>query len=164
VLPLLLALVFAPWTHPLGFAPTVRWQTGASGTTSSAYVGQAHPVATAVESAAWIARGVRYRDHATADPPNKTLAHLPPNAVIVWAVIFAPVQNEKPIRLDFDNAQRFACCEATYVAGGEYELTGTGPGRTYSMIVRIYFGSRPTGKLKAEAQLALGRLRLPSPR
>jgi hypothetical protein len=164
VLPLLLTLAIAPWAHPLEFTPSAGWQEGASGTTGSAYVGQAQPAPTALESAAWTAQNVRYRDRATADPPNKTLAHLPPNGLIVWAVIFAPVQNGKSVRLDFAHAQRFACCEATYVAGGEYELTGTGPGRAYSVIVRIYFGSRPTRGLKAEAQLALGRLRLPSPR
>ena len=34
-------------------------------------------------------------------------------------------------------AKRFDCCEAAPVAGGEWELTGAGPGRAYSVIVRI---------------------------
>jgi hypothetical protein len=118
-----------------------------------------------LESAAWIARSVRYLDDPTADPPNKTLQHLPRQAVIVWAVIYSPVESgQKPIRLALNNAKYFACCEASYVAGGEWELTGSGRGRAYSVIVRIYFGSRPTGAMRAEAQRALNRLQLPPPR
>jgi hypothetical protein len=155
----LVALALAPWTHPLAFAPLHGWQTGMSGNTRSAYV------KTVLESSAWIARNVRYRDDATADPPNKTLAHLPRNGVIVWAVISTSAQNgAKPIRLALGTAKRFACCEGAYVAGGEYELSGSGPGRGYYVIVRIYFGSRPTGALRAEAQRALDRLELPAPR
>jgi hypothetical protein len=154
----LAALALAPWAHPLAFRSLLGWQTGMSGT-HSAYV------RTLLESSAWIARGVRYRDDATADPPNKTLKHLPRDGVIVWAVIDNPAQNgTKPIRLDVGKAKRFACCEGAYVAGGEYELTGSGPGRGYYVIVRIYFGSRPTGSLRAAAQQALDRLELPAPR
>ena len=142
------------------------WQTGMSGNTHSVYVSPAAKrVATPLESSAWIARDVHYRDDATSDPPNKTLAHLPSNSVIVWAVIFNPVQRgDKPIRLDLSKAKRFACCEAAYVAGGEYELAGSGPGNAYSVIVRIYFGSRPTAPLRNAAQRALDQLALPSPR
>jgi hypothetical protein len=90
------------------------------------------------------ARNVRYRDRATADPPNKTLTSLPPNGMIVWAVIFNPAQSgAKPIRLNLSRAKHFACCEGASLAAGNYELTGSGPGSTYSVIVRIYFGSRP---------------------
>ena len=153
----LVALALAPWTHPLAFAPLHGWQTGMSGNTRSAY-GK-----TVLESSAWIARNVHYHDNATADPPNKTLAHLPRTGVIVWAVIFNPAEKgSRSIRLDLGKAKRFACCEGAYVAGGEYELTG--PGRSYWVIVRIYFGSRPTGALRAEAQRALDRLELPAPR
>jgi hypothetical protein len=155
----LVVLALAPWTHPLAFAPLHGWQTGMSGNTRSAYV------KTVLESSAWIARNVRYRDDATADPPNKTLAHLPRNGVIVWAVISTSAQNgAKPIQLELNEAKRFACCEGAYVAGGEYELSGSGPGRGYYVIVRIYLGSRPTGALRAEAQRALDRLELPAPR
>lgn len=119
---LLLALTLAPWAHPLGFRPVPGWQTGASGNTRSVYVGHGARVAAPLESAAWIAKNVRYRDPATADPPNTTLAHLPSNAVVVWAVIFNPARSgEKPIRLDLGTARRFDCCEAAYVAGGEYD-------------------------------------------
>lgn len=160
MLPLLLALALAPWSHPLGFHALPGWQTGASGTTHSRYGGHGGS-----ESTAWIATNVRYRDHATADPPNKTLAHLPQNAVIVWAVAYSPAhERQPPILLDFAKARRFDCCEATYVAGGEYELSGSGPSNAYSMIVRIYFGSHPTSRLRARAQRALDQLRLPAAR
>ena len=159
---LLLALAVAPWTHPLVFHPAPGWQTGASGNTHSVYVGHQRPVKGALESAAWTAAGVRYSDPATADPPNVSLTHLSPNGVIVWAVAFSPTSpNEKPIRLDLARARRYACCEAVGTAGGEYELSGSGPGGAYSVIVRIYFGSKPTQALRKRAQHALDRLDLP---
>jgi hypothetical protein len=165
MLALLLSLAVAPWAHPLAFGSVPGWQTGASGNTRSAYVGDSSPVPAPLESTAWIATNVRYRDHATADPPNKTLAHLPPNGIIVWAVIFNPPHaRERPIRLTLGAARRFDCCEATYVAGGEYELTGSGRSGAYSVIVRIYFGSRPTARTRSQAQLALNQLELPARR
>jgi hypothetical protein len=164
VIALLVAVSLAPWLHPIAFQPLPGWQTGASGTTHSASVGPGKHVTVPEESAAWIAKNVRYLNEATADPPNTTLAHLPANGVIIWAVIFHPAQRGKPIRLDLSNARRLACCEGAYVAGGDYELSGTGPGRSYSVIVRVYFGSRPTAARRAEAQRALGQLKLPAPR
>lgn len=162
---ILAALVLTPWLHPLGFHSLPGWQTGASGNTQSAYIGPGKRLTVPSESTAWIARNVRYRDDATADPPNKTLAHLPTNGVVVWAVIFDPAQKgTNPLRLDLNRAKRFDCCEATDIAGGEYELTGFGPGRVYSAIVRIYFGARPTTALRAEAQRALNQLELPPPK
>lgn len=68
---------------------------------------------------------------------------------------------QKPIRLDLRHAKHFACCEGAYVAGGSYELEGVGPGAAYSVIVRVYFGSRPTPARRAHAQRALDRLKLP---
>ncbi len=161
---LLAALSLAPWTHPLAFAPLPGWQTGAGGTTRSHYTGTAYPWAR--QSSAWAVRGVRYRDGATADPPNRTLAHLPARGVVVWAVIFAPVSSEPgPIRLDLGEATRFDCCEATPVAGGVYVLTGAGPaGGAYTVIARVYFGSRPTPAMRTAAQRALDGLELPAPR
>jgi hypothetical protein len=166
VVALLAVLVLAPWSHPLAFAPLPGWQTGSSGDRHSVYVGPPlNTVKTSLESSSWIARNVPYRDDASADPPNKTLAHLPPTGVIVWAVIYNPAQRgESGIRLDLAKARRFACCEGAYVAGGEYELAGSGPGRAYSVIVRIYFGSRPNRASRTEAQRALDQLRLPAPR
>lgn len=157
---LLAAAALAPWSSPLAFRPRPGWRTGASGNVPSLY-GRS-PARTPKASSAWIARNVRYRDKATADPPNKTLTYLPPGGVIVWAVIYQPASTPlRPIRLDLSKAKRFDCCEGAYVAGGEYELTGSGPGGAYSVIVRVYFGSRPTKALRADAQHALDHLRLP---
>ena len=161
---LLVAFAVAPWSHPLGFDHLAGWTSGRSGNTQSAYVGRNTHAAVPLESAAWIARGVRYRDDPTSDPPNETLRHLSPHAVIVWAVIYGSAEaGQKPVRLSLDAAKRFACCEAVGLPGGEYELTGSGPARAYSVIVRIYFGERPTSAMRAEAQEALNALQLPAP-
>src|SRR5712691_3253232 len=150
MIPLLVALALAPWTHPLAFQPLPGWRTGASGTTNSLHVVPTKSVPAPKESAAWIARNVRYRDRATADPPNATLMHLPRAGVIVWAVIIQSRSAPRPIRLDLALAKRFDCCEGAYVA--------------YAVIVRIYFGSRPTAALRSDAQRALDHLELPLPK
>jgi hypothetical protein len=152
---LLAAAALTPWSRPLAFQPLRRWQVGASGTVQSRQ---------GVESTAWISN-VPYRDNATADPPNTTLADLPPGGVIVWAYISQPMTGDHhPIRLDLGRASHYACCDGTaHVVGGEFDLTGLGPGRADSVIVRVYFGSRPTSALRAEAQRALDRLELPPP-
>lgn len=162
----LVALSLAPWLHPLAFRPLPGWQTGMSGNKHSLYLGPAAKrVAAPLESAAWIARDVTYRSAATDDPPNTTLTHLPPDGVIVWAVISNPAQSgEKPIRLDLGKAKHLACCEGAYLASGDYELTGSDSQHTYSVIVRIYFGSRPISRLRDQAQRALRQLQLPPPR
>jgi hypothetical protein len=161
---LLISLAVAPWAQPLAFQPLPGWQTGASGNTTSAYVGRHTKTAVPLESTAWIAKNVRFRDPATADPPNATLAHLPRNGLIVWAVIYNPAVDGAPLRLDLRKARRLACCEGEYVAGGDYELSGYGPMRAYSAIVRVFFGSPPTKAALAQAQRALDHLRLPAPR
>jgi hypothetical protein len=161
---LLAALTLVPWLHPLAFRPLPGWQTGASGDTRSVYVGGGKHVAAPKESAAWIAQGVRYRDPATADPPNTTLAQLPPDGVVIWAVIEGPAgRGERPIRLDLARARHLPCCDGVGVVGGEDELTGAGPRGAYSVIVRIFFGSPPTRARRAKAQRALSRLELPAP-
>jgi len=161
---LVLSLALAPWSRPLAFAAAPAWQSGSSGTTRSAYAGTRR-IPVPLESAAWTASGVRYRDDATADPPNPTLRALPRRAVIVWAVIYEPVTaHQARIRLTLTAARRLACCEAVPVAGGLRELTGAGPCSAYSVIVRVYFGSPPTPAMRAQAQQALDRLRLPPPR
>jgi hypothetical protein len=82
--------------------------------------------------------------------------------VIVWAVIFqSDYTPQKRLRLDLSKARRLSCCERAYVAGGVYELTGSGSRRAYSVIVRVFFGSRPTKARRTEAQRALDRLELP---
>jgi hypothetical protein len=160
---LLAAAALSPWAHPLAFRPLPGWRTGASGTVPSLY-GRS-PVRAPKESSAWIAINVRYRDKAIADPPNKTLARLPSNGMIVWAVIFQSDYTPRTqIELDLRKAKRFECCEGAYVAGGLYELTGAGPRRAYSVIVRVFFGSRPTSARRAAAQRALEQLKLPPAR
>jgi hypothetical protein len=162
MLELLAALALAPWAHPLAFRPLPGWQTGASGTVRSAYVGHGQRVRVPKESAAWIARNVRYQSPATEDPPNTTLRHVRRNSVIVWAVILQGVQRgQERIRLDLRHAKHFACCEGEYVPGGSYEMTGTGPRGAYSVIIRIYFGAPATRALRVQAQRALNRLQLP---
>ena len=134
-----------------------------NGTFNSSY-GPAPGVASPKESTAWIARGVRYRDARTADPPEATLSQLPRRGVIVFATIYQAAQHaQRRIDLHFRKATRYPCCDGTYVAGGEYALAGAGPG-AYSVIVRVYFGSSPTRSLRAEAQRAIDQLELPLPR
>jgi hypothetical protein len=164
MIPLVLALALAPWAHPLSFRPAAGWHTGASGNSRSAYVGPGAHATVPLESAAWTARNVAYRNEATADPPNRTLAHLPATGIIVWAVIYAPASSGQRIQLDLRRARHLPCCDGPVrVVGGTYELAGYGPRRAYSMIVRVYFGSRPTPSLLAAAQRALDHLRVPSP-
>jgi hypothetical protein len=160
VIELLAAAALSPWTHPLAFGPLPGWGTGASGNVPSLY--GPSPVEAPTALSAWIASNVRYRDKATADPPNKTLAHVPRTGVIVWAVIFqSAYMPQKPINLDLSKARRLPCCEGAYVAGGVWELTGSDPRRAYSIIVRVFFGSRPTSARRVAAQRALDQLRLP---
>ena len=161
---LIAALALAPWSQPVRFRPLHGWQNGASGTLNSSY-GPVPGVTSPKESTAWMARGVRYRDRPTADPPDATLSQLPRQGIVVFAAVYQSAGNtESRIDLRFDRAKRYPCCDGTYVAGGEYEVAGAGPGAAYSVIVRVYFGSPPTRSMRARAQRALDRLELPLPR
>jgi len=112
-----------------------------------------------------MAKGVRYRDGPTADPPDATLSELPRGGIVVFAVVYQSAQNSaKRIVLRLADARRYPCCDGTYVAGGEYGLAGAGPAAAYSVIVRVYFGSPPTRSMRAQAQRALDHLELPLPR
>jgi hypothetical protein len=163
VIELLATAALAPWAHPLMFRPLSGWQTGASGNVASLY-GPAS-VRAPRESSAWIAKNVAYRDRATEDPPNRTLARLPRSGVIVWAVIFqGQMRKHAPIKLNLKRAKHFPCCEGERVAGGMYELHGFGPLRAFTVYVRIYFGARPTASSRADVQKALDRLELPPTR
>jgi hypothetical protein len=164
VVELVAALALAPWSQPVRFRPLAGWRHGASGTLRSSY-GPVPGNPSPKEATAWIATGVRYRDRPTADPPNATLSQLPRKGIVVFAAVYEAANNtEKPVDLHFDRARRFPCCDGTYVAGGLYELDGAGPAAAYDVIVRVYFGSRPTRAMRAEAQLALDHLVLPRPR
>jgi hypothetical protein len=161
---LVAAVALAPWTQPVRFRSLQGWQDGAGGTFDSSY-GPAGNIASPKESTAWMALGVRYRDRPKADPPDKTLSRLPRRGIVVFAAVYQSAQTaEGRIVLRLDHARRYPCCDGTYVAGGEYALTGSGPAAAYSVIVRVYFGSPPTRSMRAQAQRALDRLELPPPR
>ena len=158
------AAALAPWAQPLRFRPLSDWRGGASGTVASSY-GPVPKNDSPTESTAWMAKGVRYRDRPTADPPVATLSRLPQHGIVVFAVIYESARNsERRIELRLDRARRYPCCDGTYVAGGEYGLAGAGPAAAYSVIVRVYFGSPPTRSMRAQAQRALEHLELPLPR
>ena len=164
MLELVAAAALAPWTQPVRFRPLPGWQRGTSGTFDSSY-GPTPGIRSPKESTAWLASGVRYRDRPTADPPDATLSQLPRRGVLVFAVIYQSARTAKRrIVLRLDAARWYPCCDGTSVAGGEYALTGAGPRRAYSVIVRVYFGSAPTPAMRAQAQRALDRLELPLPR
>ena len=160
---LVAAFALAPWAQPLRFQPPTGWHTGASGTFDSSY-GPVPGIASPRESTAWMARGVHYRDRPTADPPEATLSRLPPQGIVVFAVVYQSALTERRVDLRLVRARRYPCCDGTYVAGGEYGLAGGGPAAAYSVIVRVYFGSPPTRSMRAQAQRALDQLELPSPR
>jgi hypothetical protein len=160
---LVAAFALAPWAQPLRFQPLTGWHTGASGTFDSSY-GPVPGIASPRESTAWMARGVHYRDRPTADPPEATLSRLPPQGIVVFAVVYQSALTERRVDLRLVRARRYPCCDGTYVAGGEYGLAGGGPAAAYSVIVRVYFGSPPTRSMRAQAQRALDQLELPSPR
>jgi hypothetical protein len=158
---MLAALAIAPWSNPVRFLPMPGWHTGANGTFDSSY-GPAPGIRMPRESTAWMARGVRYRDRRTADPPVETLSRLPRGAILVFATIYeSGPSTRKHIELHLDRARRHPCCDGTYVPGGEYALSGLGPGAAYSVVIRVYFGSGPTRSMRAQAQRALDHLRLP---
>jgi hypothetical protein len=160
---LVAAVAFAPWAQPLRFRPLPGWQRGASGTFNSSY-GPVPNIDSPKESTAWAARGVRYRDRPTADPPVATLSRLPRQGIVVFALIYQSAQaTERRIELRLDRARRYPCCDGIYVAGGEYALAGTGPAAAYSVNVRVHFGSPPTRSMRAQAQRALTQLELPRP-
>ena len=161
---LVAAVALAPWAQPLRFRPLPGWQRGASGTVNSSY-GPVPRIDSPKESIAWMAKGVRYRDRPTADPPEATLSRLPRQGIVVFAVVYQSAQNtQRQIDLQFDRARRYPCCDGTYVAGGEFGLTGAGPAAAYSVIVRVYFGSPATRSMRAQAQRALDHLEPPLPR
>jgi hypothetical protein len=88
---------------------------------------------------------------------------------VVWASIqppsgWPPGHRRTSTSLSLADAYRFACCEGAGIAGGEWELCGWGPRRSYSVLVRVYFGSRPSRAMRAQAQGVLDELILPRPR
>lgn len=153
-----------PWAAPVSFgSPPAGWRVGRSGTVATAVAGT-----TEHRSTAW-AGNIAYRDRATADPPNATLRHLRPRGIVVWVSIqppagWPPGHRRTSTHLALADAYRFACCEGAEVPGGEWELYGWGPRHSYSVLVRVYFGSRPSRTMRADAQRALDALILPRAR
>jgi len=161
----IVAALAIPWAAPLSFAePAPSWHVGQSGTLRTTVTGGRVPYSTA-----WTAN-FKYRDRATADPPNATLRRIPRDGIVVWVAIQPPFRDWPPDgrrtskRLSLADAYRFRCCEGADVRGGEWEIYGWGPRRAYSVLVRVYFGSAPTRTMKGQAQRALDRLRLPRAR
>jgi hypothetical protein len=96
---LVAAFALAPWAQPLRFQPLTGWHTGASGTFDSSY-GPVPGIASPRESTAWMARGVHYRDRPTADPPEATLSRLPPQGIVVFAVVYQSALTSGRIRAE----------------------------------------------------------------
>jgi hypothetical protein len=155
-----MAAALAPWLQPVVFQPDPGWRTGSTGTIT-------HTIETTSgrtkvwESFAWISENVAYRHNTDDQPSANTLAHLPAAAVIVWAEISSPVSPAAPQFQDtLSRATPISSGKAT-VAGGTYQLTGAGLNHTYSVVLRVYFGSRSTGAVRAEVRHAMEQLDLP---
>jgi hypothetical protein len=152
-----------PWLGSLSFGlHAAGWYVGQSGTRHQQFLPR-------VYSAAWAA-SLPCRDCATSDPPNATLRHLHRNGVIVRASIQPPDPTGWPPKgrklsrnYSLNGAYRFPCCEAVRI-GGVWEMYGFGPRHAYSVIVRVYWGSRPTPTMKTAAQRAIATMRLPAAR
>jgi hypothetical protein len=152
-----------PWLTPVSLglhAP--GWYVGQSATRHQAFVPRTYSVA-------WAA-SVRCRDCAISNPPNARLRSLPRRGIIVRVSIQLPDPTGWPPkgrRLSrsslLGDASRFPCCEAVGI-GGAWELYGFGPKHAYSVLVDVYWGSRPTKAMKAAAQRAISTLRLPAAR
>lgn len=128
-------VALAPWAEAVQFRPLPGWERGAGGTFDSSY-----------------------------GPLGGVASRLPPDGILVFAVVYQAQSRGRRVALRLDHATRFPCCDGTYVPGGEYALAGTGHGAAYSVIVRVYFGSPPTRSARRQAQRALDRLELPAPR
>ena len=154
--------VAVPWVTPVTLTqPAVGWKVGSSGTVTTSVMGRPTPTATA-----WAAN-VRYLDNAVSDPPSRTLARIPRRGVVVWASIQPPLMWPPDGRrtsghFSLADAYRFQCCDGSDALVPEWELYGWGPRHTYSVLVRVYFGSAPTRTMRAQAQHALSGLRLPA--
>ena len=152
----------APWSKPLSFNPTAGWHAGTSGTVRTVRnsAGKVFHLRYP-ESIAWTAN-VPYRDPATADPPQRTVYELATSGIVVTAVIKPPSHTTQRLSLDLRNARPFTCCDGTpssHTRG--YELVGVTSSRRYEAIIDVYFGTKPTARLWAQAQQAVRRIQLP---
>jgi hypothetical protein len=160
-----LAAIAIPWLAPVSFtASAPAWHVGQTGTITEKVASATKPVSTA-----W-ASTVPCSDCGTSAPPNKTLKSLPRHGVIVTANIrpagqemWPPDGRRASSRYSVSTAYRFACCEARGI-GGVSEMYGFGPGRKYTVLVRVYWGSPPNKAMRRAAQHAIRTLHLPQPR
>jgi hypothetical protein len=154
------AALAVPWSTPVSFALRAPgWYVGQSGTRHESF-------APYTFSVAWAAN-VRCRDCATSNPPDATLRRLPRRGVVVRVSIqppdpsgWPPARRRISHGYSLDGAYRFPCCEAVRI-GGSWEMYGFGRRHAYSVVVDVYWGSRPTAAMEAAAQRAIATLRLP---
>jgi hypothetical protein len=157
-----------PWLAPLTFASyPPGWHSGASGTY---YIVVGHAHERAPVSVAWTAT-VRCPDcnHSTA--PNATLRGLGRSDIVIWASIQRPdpagwPPSSRPLSSPYSlrQAYRLPCCDGAAVAGGVWELYSFGPAKRYEILIRVFWGSPPTDRMRAEAQDAIDRLDVPAAR
>jgi hypothetical protein len=156
--------LITPWVAPLSFEPQSGWHTGTSGTFTTV-TGQSHTPQMVSDA---FAANFPYTSSPRADPPVRTLQRIPKSGVVIWASITSPTTAGWPpdnrrlsTKLTLADSYHFACCDAVPVVGGESELYAFGPNRKYDVLVRVYWGSRATPRMKAEANEMLSRLKLP---
>lgn len=156
-----------PWVTPVSLGlHAAGWYVGRGGTFYES-VGRTHT--RTPFSTAWAAN-VRCSDCRRSNPPNATLHHFPRRGIIVRVSIQPPDPTGWPppgrrlsATYSLADAYHFPCCESVGI-GGSWELYGFGPSRSYSVVVDVYWGSRPTKAMEAAAQRAIGTLRLPKAR
>ena len=133
------ALALAPWAQPLRFRPLSGWSTGANGTFDSSYGPEP----------ADLRRRSRLRGWREA-PPTVTRGHgrstrrQPSRNCPGTRSSFSQSSTNRRrttktrVVLRLDRARRYACCDGTHVAGGEYALAGARTsGRIFSDRARL---------------------------
>jgi len=162
----LVAAAVLPWLAPLKFAShPIGWYSGASGT-YYVVVGRAHERAPV--SVAWTAT-VPCPDCDYSTAPNATLRGLRANDIVIWASIqhadpagWPPSGRPLSSPYSLRQAYRLPCCDGAAVAGGLWELYAFGPAKRYEILIRVFWGSPPTDRMRVEAQNAIDRLAAPA--
>ena len=74
----------------------------------------------------------------------------------------AAVKYEAAPGFDLRNARPFNCCDGILPSPTRsFELVGLIGSRRYEVIIDVFFGTTPTGRLWANAQQAVRRIQLP---
>ena len=144
---------------PAMFAPARGWHAGDSGPFERRPWGE--------QTQSWAAT-IPYADGPLQLPPRKTIERLPEDGILVWVGLSrawdpsAPRERVPVRELPYRLAEftRHDDWEGQVRDVPEYELVTRVPGR-YDVNVRIYFGREPTAEMRAAAEAALERLRLP---